>query len=91
MNYLFNLAPEEQEFIKKFVLASGSLKQLATQYGVSYPTVRLRLDKLIEKIKLSEENKDSFEVSMMQMVIDEKLSFELAKTIIDKYKEKNHE
>ena len=37
------------------MLASGSLKEVAHQYGVSYPTVRLRLDKLIQKIRLSEE------------------------------------
>ena len=33
-------------------MASGSLKDLATVYGISYPTVRLRLDRLIDKIKL---------------------------------------
>ncbi|EOS7670157.1 DUF2089 family protein, partial [Enterococcus hirae] len=52
MEWFFNLEPEEQVFIKKFLLASGSLKQLAKEYEVSYPTVRLRLDRLIEKIKL---------------------------------------
>ena len=41
-------------FIKKFVLASGSLKEVAALYGVSYPTVRLRLDRLIQKIQLTE-------------------------------------
>ena len=39
-------------FIRRFVLASGSLKEMAEIYGISYPTVRLRLDRLIEKIKL---------------------------------------
>ena len=43
------------EFIKKFMLASGSLKEMARQYGVTYPTVRLRLDKLIQKIKVNDE------------------------------------
>ena len=46
------LEDEDLSFIKRFVLASGSLKELATVYGISYPTVRLRLDRLIEKIKL---------------------------------------
>ena len=45
------LENEDVEFIKKFILASGSLKEMARQYGVTYPTVRLRLDKLIQKIK----------------------------------------
>ena len=46
------LEDEDLSFIKRFVLASGSLKELATTYGISYPTVRLRLDRLIEKVKL---------------------------------------
>ena len=46
------LADEDLSFIKRFILASGSLKELAGVYGISYPTVRLRLDRLIEKVKL---------------------------------------
>ena len=46
------LDDEDLSFIRRFVLASGSLKEIAGIYGISYPTVRLRLDRLIEKIKL---------------------------------------
>lgn len=46
------LDDEDLAFIRRFVLASGSLKELAGAYGISYPTVRLRLDRLIEKLKL---------------------------------------
>ena len=49
--WLANLEEEDVAFIKRFLLASGSLKEIAAQYGVSYPTVRLRLDRLIQKIK----------------------------------------
>lgn len=48
---LYRLGPQEQRFIELFVLASGSLKQMAEVLGVSYPTVRGRLDKLIEHLK----------------------------------------
>lgn len=48
------LTDEDQAFVRRFVLASGSLKELARVYGVSYPTVRLRLDKLIQKIEIWE-------------------------------------
>ncbi len=34
----------------RLVLASGSLKDLATSYGVSYPTVRLRVDRVIDRL-----------------------------------------
>ena len=88
MEWFFNLEPEEQVFIKKFLLASGSLKQLAKEYEVSYPTVRIRLDRLIEKIKLFDGKQEvSFEVSMMQLVINEKISLDVAKEIIKKHRE----
>lgn len=46
------LGEEDLAFVKRFVLASGSLKEMAKAYGITYPTVRLRLDRLIEKIKV---------------------------------------
>lgn len=46
------LDDEDLSFVRRFVLASGSLKEIAGIYGISYPTVRLRLDRLIAKIKL---------------------------------------
>jgi hypothetical protein len=49
---LAQLPAEDQDFILKLIQASGSLKELAGLYGISYPTVRNRLDSLIEKISL---------------------------------------
>ena len=48
---LLNLPADEQAFILQFFLSGGSLKEMASQIGISYPTVRNRLDDLIEKIK----------------------------------------
>ncbi len=53
--WLEQMDPEDLAFMKRFILASGSLKEMAKIYGVSYPTVRLRLDRLIQKIQLIEE------------------------------------
>ena len=47
---LGRLPVEHQRFIEIFVLAGGSLKEIAAQAGVSYPTVRNRLDKVIEQL-----------------------------------------
>ena len=52
LSLLARLEPEEQEFLLKFLEASGSLKVLARNYGISYPTVRNRLDELREKVRL---------------------------------------
>jgi hypothetical protein len=46
------LDADDLAFLKRFVLASGSQKELAQTYGVSYPTIRLRLTRLIEKIRV---------------------------------------
>ena len=45
------LSPKEQEFIFQFFLTSGSLKEMASQLGISYPTVRNQLDDMIQHIK----------------------------------------
>ena len=48
---LLSLSEEEQNFILEFFLSSGSLKEMAQKMGNSYPTVRNKLDDMIEKIK----------------------------------------
>src|SRR4051812_19319819 len=53
-DWLQQCSDEDLAFIRRLVLASGSLKEIAGQYDVSYPTFRLRLDRLIEKIHLVE-------------------------------------
>ena len=45
--WLTELTDEDLQFIRRFVLASGSLKEVAKIYGVTYPTVRSRLDRVI--------------------------------------------
>jgi hypothetical protein len=41
---------EEQNFVLEFLLSSGSLKEMATKMGNSYPTVRNKLDDIISKL-----------------------------------------
>lgn len=50
--WIDRLASEDLAFLKRFLLASGSLKKVAEEYGISYPTVRLRLDRLIQKVEI---------------------------------------
>lgn len=47
---LLQLSPDDLSWVTAFVRASGSLKEMATQTGVSYPTVRNRLDDIIGKL-----------------------------------------
>ena len=48
---LLQLTAEEQLFVFEFVLTSGSLKEMASKMGNSYPTVRNKLDDIIDKIQ----------------------------------------
>lgn len=50
---LKRLTHEDQDMIVTFVLASGSIKDLARAYGVSYPTMRGRLNDLIERLQVA--------------------------------------
>ena len=73
--WLTGLSVEDISFLKKFVLASGSLKDLAAEYEISYPTIRLRLDRLIEKIRLLDagEAESDFERVLRSCFVDGKL------------------
>lgn len=85
--WLTGLAAEDLSFVKKFILASGSLKEVAALYGVSYPTVRLRLDRLIQKIQLSEtEEADAYVALVKRLAVDDKLDLETAKVLIGAYR-----
>ena len=48
---LVSLPREDLDLITELVIRSGSLKDLAAAYGVSYPTIRARLDRVIERIQ----------------------------------------
>ncbi|MFN3916241.1 MAG: DUF2089 family protein [Flavobacteriales bacterium] len=53
---LSNLTSEEQLFVIQFLKSSGSIKEMASQMDMSYPTMRNHIDELIEKIKTLEKN-----------------------------------
>ena len=91
--WMAGLEEEDVAFIKKFILASGSLKEVAGQYGVTYPTVRLRLDRLIQKIKLTEDTAaDPYIATIKRLAMNEKLDLDTAKVLIAEYKKmKNKE
>ena len=85
--WLASLDEEDVSFIKKFVLASGSLKEAAGIYGVTYPTVRLRLDRLIQKIRLGEQvDEEPYIALIKRLAVKDKLDFDTAKLLINEYK-----
>lgn len=90
--WIADLEDEDLSFIKKFLLSSGSLKEMAKQYGVTYPTVRLRLDRLIQKIKISEDTESEPYIALIKrLAINDKLDFDTAKLLISEYKKSHKE
>lgn len=85
--WMAGLEEEDVAFIKRFVLSSGSLKEMAAEYGVTYPTVRLRLDRLIQKIRLEDAvDQEPYVALIKRLALNDKLDFDTAKLLIAEYR-----
>lgn len=84
-----DLAEEDWQFIKRLLLTSGSLKDVAQQYGISYPTVRIKLDRLIEKVQIldSKKPKTEFHKTVQLLVAEGRLDFSVAKILLKEFEE----
>lgn len=60
---LLKLPREDLDLITELVLRSGSLKDLGAAYGVSYPTIRGRVDKVIVRLRAAVEGRQPDPVS----------------------------
>jgi hypothetical protein len=83
------LSEEDLAFLKRFVVASGSLKELAQVYGISYPTIRLRVDRLIEKIKVLDDQEipSAFERTLRAQYADGKVDMATLKVLLAAHRE----
>jgi len=94
--WLDYLSDEDLSFVKRFILCSGSLKDLARAYGISYPTIRLRLDRLIAKIQVVEDQQDvsPFEKLLRAQFAEGSISPTVFQQLLAAHREeleKNHE
>jgi hypothetical protein len=82
---LSRLDAADRDLVLEFVLCSGSLKALAKARGVSYPTIRARLDRLIERLRALVEGKplDPLSETLADLVERGELSTRGAKRILD--------
>jgi hypothetical protein len=82
------LEDEDLAFIKRLVLFSGSLKDLATAYDVTYPTVRLRLDRLIAKLEVYDDSEiqDDFERQLRATYAEGKIDAPSFKRLLTAYR-----
>jgi hypothetical protein len=49
--HLARLSPEQRDFVEVFLLCGGSLKEAGRVLGISYPTVRSRLDAVMLRLR----------------------------------------
>jgi len=94
--WLDYLSDEDLSFVKRFILCSGSLKDLAGTYGISYPTIRLRLDRLIAKIQVVEDQQvvSPFEKLLRAQFAEGSISPTVFQQLLAAHREeleKNHE
>lgn len=87
------LEEEDLAFIKRFIIFSGSLKDLATAYNVTYPTLRLRLDRLIAKIKVFDSQKieDDYERLLRGLFAEGKIEAASFKQLLQAYKQQQQQ
>jgi hypothetical protein len=87
--WMKGLSEEDWQFIKRLILASGSLKDVSKQYGISYPTVRIRLNRLIKKIRIldSKKTETKFHQTVQLLVAEGKLDLSVAKSLLKVFEE----
>jgi hypothetical protein len=51
---LAQLSAEDQVFVAAFVRSHGSIKEMEAVFGVSYPTVKARLNRIADRLQLVE-------------------------------------
>ena len=51
---LARLRYEDQVFVSEFVRSHGSIKELEKAFGISYPTVKNRLNRIVDQLQLVE-------------------------------------
>ncbi len=79
-----DLSSEQQKFAMQFILASGSLKEMAKILDVSYPTVRARLDRIIECLKSEKAPEDERRAAILDAVEEKKISSSEASRLLSK-------
>jgi hypothetical protein len=53
---MLSLSAEQFEFVEVFLRARGNIKEVERELGISYPTVRSRLDEVVAKLGLGSES-----------------------------------
>lgn len=79
---LARLPMAEREFAELFVRSSGSLKAVAQKLGISYPTVRNRLDKVIAALEEEERGEQDARTQILDALENGEINAKEAVTLL---------
>lgn len=66
---LFRLTPEQLYFVEVFVRSEGKLNRVQEELGISYPTVRSRLEEVIQALGYEVGRSSQFDEAYRQEVL----------------------
>jgi len=76
------LPPEQLEFLTVFIRCRGVIKQMEKELGISYPTVRARVDDLLAALRLDEGEEPSSAQEVLERLQAGEISADEAVTLI---------
>ena len=86
---LARLTAEDQVFVTAFVRSHGSIKQMEQLFGVSYPTIKNRLNRIAESLDYVEINAEPRSDTTVDRLARGEINVKEALDILTR--EKNHE
>jgi hypothetical protein len=81
---LLKLQEDDLQFVLDFVKCSGSLKEMASKQGVSYPTLRNKLNVLIETLERIDVQQENSKEDILKLVEEGKLTASDAAKMLSK-------
>lgn len=79
------LDKEDKEFIELFLQKRGSIKDVGEEIGISYPTVRNRIDKIVAKLG-GKVDKKTQRIDILNMLDNGEISPEEARELLKEIK-----
>ncbi|NOZ04542.1 MAG: DUF2089 domain-containing protein [FCB group bacterium] len=73
------------DFLEVFVLARGNIKEIEKQLGISYPTVRAKIDRLVEAVIGIKEIEEQQLAKEQKAKADSERKSRIVKSITRKY------
>lgn len=90
MDELFKLSPEQLDFVKLFLKKRGNLSEVQKELGLSYPTVRNRLENVLKTLGYDVQEEIN-EWEILEQLKEGSMDAETALRILKELKEHENE